>query len=1003
MLQGCYNIPFSQTFSEVLAANLLHSYKNDDFGLGLITLFLPTARACLAMRDAFLRNSEGSSVIMPKMIPLSEVDENTMLPFMDHTFAQIKPPISSLKRDIYLTRLIAQTTGIQGKQDKENISYDQAAYIAKSLAKLLDDSQHFGVNLEHIQSLARGEHAEHWQPILTFLDIIYQHWPKILDSLQVQDGAAYQDQILRLLSNLWEKQPPQSPIIAAGINRNIPAVHEFLNAIVHHAKGAIIFQGVEQITPELETYFHDHDHDWFSQAQAQSSPLWVTSSILKHLDVKPQNVQNLAINTAAKQSHINRAIFLADCLKPVSVFPDFDDFSTDLLDNFELIECENLIHEAQTIALIMRQQLEKSGKTAALVTPNRALAQHVTAQLKRWGLNIDDSAGTPLSQTPIGIYLKATAQLACSGIRPKDLMALLKHPFTKMGLPIQDFRSHVRKLDLLLRSAGNIKGLDAIKQAILQNSHISSNLLNILNEFDVKITPLLQELSKAKASPQILLRKQIEFVQWAASDETSSGSDELWKQEAGHSAAELLSALLEELSIIEHIQPSRWTEFLNIFLQGQTVRPMKRAHPRLSIWGMVESRMMQADLVIIGSVNEGHWPQIPDAGPWLNRPMRSNIGLPSVEQEIGLNAADFLNLATTEHVIITRAITENAPMEKSRFLRRIEASLQKQKHLSLIKENSPFLDWRAQLINKEQTPNLLPAQKPAPKPPFDVRPQQLSITDFGRLINDSYAIYGKKILNLKPLDDLEKDMDHKNFGTLAHEVLELYMHNNQVKGNIPQKTDLSALQNLALEKLNEQNLPKPQHIFWQVRLNRLCQSFFAQELIARKKTQKSWLEIEGAMQFQRPLSTFTLKGKADRIDLLSDGSLRIIDYKTGRLPAKSKVIQFEEPQLLLEAILARHHGFGELSGEASLLEYWHISGNLGAKSENIELQDKYADLIDDAYIKICKTIDDYNDTAKAYEPYSGGKILPYGSDYDHLSRFNEWQTHFGDDGEEGES
>lgn len=1003
VLQGCYNIPFHQTFSECLAANLLHSYQAHPFGLASVTLFLPTSRACLAMRDAFLRSSGSSSVIMPAMIPLAEVDENTMLPFVDQTIAQIKPPISTLKRNIYLTRLIAQATGIQAKQEEETISYDQAAYIAKSLAKLLDDSHHFDVTAEHIQSLCLDEHAQHWQPILTFLDIIYQHWPKILDSLNVQDSASYHDQILRLLGVLWQQKPPKSKVIAAGINRNIPAVHEFLNAILKHAKGAIVFQGLEQITPELEDYFHQTDHDWFSKAQIQASPLYVPSVILKHAGVNFKDIQEFPINQPVEQSHINRATFLADCLKPVGVFPDFNNFSDDLLDNFELIECENLIHEAQTIALIMRSELEKKGKTAALVTPNRALAQHVTAQLKRWGLNIDDSAGIALSQAPIGIYLKAISQLACGGIRPKDFMALLKHPFTKMGLSAKEFRKHVRKLDLILRDSGNVLGFDAIIHSISTQKNTYSILLDILKNFDEKIKPLLIELSKPKASPQKLLRYLLEFAEWAASDDTSPGSDELWKQEAGHKAADLMSALLEELSVIEHIHPSRWTEFFNVFLEGQIVRPMKRAHPRLSIWGMVESRMMYADLIIIGSFNEGHWPQLPDAGPWLNRPMRNNIGLPSVEQEVGLNAADFLNLATAKHVIITRAITENGPMEKSRFLRRIEASLQKQKHLSLVKKDSPFHDWKTQLIKAEQTQSLQPAQKPAPKPALSARPKQLSITDFGRLINDSYAIYGKKILNLKPLDDLEKDMDHKNFGTLAHAVLETYMRNTQIKNITNKAEELAVLQDLAKKMLDTLNLPKTQYIFWSSRLDRLCKSFLEQELIARQNMQKTWLEVEGSMQLDMPASAFTLNGKADRIDLLDDGNLRIIDYKTGNPPSEKQVINFEEPQLLLEATLARHHGFNELSAETSNIEYWHISGGLKTKSKSISLIEKNETLLDQFYTYIIDIINKFNDENTPYEPHSSGKTLKYGSDYDHLSRYKEWQTHFSDDSEEAES
>src|SRR5205085_2026711 len=72
-------------------------------------------------------------------------------------------------------------------------------------------------------------------------------------------------------------------------------------------------------------------------------------------------------------------------------------------------------------------------KSAALVTPDRALARRVGAALGRWNLEFDDSGGDALMETSAGIFARLAAEAAAKGLEPPTLLALLKHPLLRLG------------------------------------------------------------------------------------------------------------------------------------------------------------------------------------------------------------------------------------------------------------------------------------------------------------------------------------------------------------------------------------------------------------------------------------------------------------------------------------------------------------------------------------------------------------------------------------------
>ena len=128
----------------------------------------------------------------------------------------------------------------------------------------------------------------------------------------------------------------------------------------------------------------------------------------------------------------------------------------------------------------------------------------------------------------------------------------------------------------------------------------------------------------------------------------------MWQGDAG----EALSVLLAELTDAGHRLPLRaadYPPFYRSLVAGEVVRPRAALHPRLFIWGPLEARLQQPDLVILGSLNEGVWPRHQEAGPWLSRPMRKTLGLSPPERRIGLAAHDFAQGLGARDVYLTRA------------------------------------------------------------------------------------------------------------------------------------------------------------------------------------------------------------------------------------------------------------------------------------------------------------------------------------------------------------
>ena len=141
-----FTIPPGVSFVDALAAALLAETGADPLVLARYTILLPTRRARRALDEAFLRQSDGRPLLLPRTLPLGDLDPDDVVLAGSEDgaafesapgLADLLPPIPALRRQLLLTQAIQAA----GRATGEPLSGDQAARLAAELARLLDQVQ----------------------------------------------------------------------------------------------------------------------------------------------------------------------------------------------------------------------------------------------------------------------------------------------------------------------------------------------------------------------------------------------------------------------------------------------------------------------------------------------------------------------------------------------------------------------------------------------------------------------------------------------------------------------------------------------------------------------------------------------------------------------------------------------------------------------------------------------------------------------------------------------
>ena len=1027
-----YTIPPSAPFLSTLAKAVLNGelpaptgVKPNSLTLPRATIYLPTRRAVRALRDAFLDAAGGRAALLPSIRALGDPDEDAAIIFgaegdADEGFADAGGPrsIGPLERHLALMRLIlAWGQALRKGASAEPLGPGpvplaetpaQASYLARDLASLMDFIETEEIDLGALQDIVPEAHAAHWELTVDFLNIVNEMWPSYLRNNGLISPAARRKALIGLEAVRLVANPAAGPVIAAGSTGTVPATARLLKLIASLPNGAVVLPGLDH-SLDAESWASLKDHP--EHPQAGMANLLVTLGLTRaNVDYVP--------GSEPGGLQLLRLGFVSEVLRPADNTECWQSFLNEggrsakgqhdalerALAGIEILEAPTAHDEAEAVALILRSTIETPGKTAALVTPDRTLARRVAARLKAYDLVIDDSAGVPVARTPPGAFLDLVLRAAEGDFAPPALMALLKHPLTRLGQPPGDVRKAARALEWgAFREIYVGQGLAGVADALRAAGENDTSgrprigegerraALRLVTDLETAFAPLTALFRDRSASHSAarFAEAHSATAEALARDHMGLPSD-LWQGTGGEALSVLLAELIAESGRVT-LSAADYAPFYRSLLAGRVARPQGPAHPRLFIWGPLEARLQQPDVVILGSLNEGVWPKPQEGCPWLSRPLGEMLGLPPPERRIGLSAHDFAQALGAQTVYLSRAIkVDGVPTVPSRWLQRLLALVDA---ASLKERIAPAQTWVAWARERDRVSSFAPALPPKPCPPVEARPRELSATRIERWIGNPYEIFARDILRLEALKPLGALPDHALRGQIVHQALHEFAraHPDGLPADV-----YTALVAIADRQFGALGGSPRVEAFWRPAFQRFARWFAATEPARRALAARTLTEVSGLLDI-RAGTGFRLTARADRIDVADDGGLVIYDYKTGRPPLQKHVDELYAPQLPLEAAIAEGGGFANLDKRRIVdLRYIEASGRRGGGEERSAGKSTPEDLASSALAKLIRLVERFADSDMPYEVKRRSapafvNLYRY-DEYEHLARIQEWLT-----------
>lgn len=896
-----YSIAAHRGFADALVAGLVPRYADPETGLARLTLLLPSTRAMRTVQEAFIRQfgaAGGAGMLMPRMVTVGDLDLDEALgSLLDPLGASDLPPACDpTYRWLRLAGLLQDHLG--DKAPKGSALFRLAADTARTMDRLLaEEIPPEELLSDRVLDLFEQDLSEHWRRNLHTFAIIQQLWLAELAARGEVDAAQRRNLLFRRAAARWEAEPPATPIVAAGVTSAAPALAKLLRVVAHLPHGAVILPDLDL---SLDKAIWDElgfagapaepDDPKFGCDDAVTHPQYHLKLLLNRMaiareEVRPWHRRGLAAANPDR-SHAISSLFL-----PPEASKSWVGLEADRrrLAGVRLIETPNSELEAQAIALLVREALEIPERRVAVVTPDRLLARRVSSHLRRWNVMADDTAGRPLSQTSAGRLLLLLAEIAGEGAAPVPLVAALSHPLVKVNEGRGDWLAAVRKFELALRGPRKEPGLAALRQVAADAevpewwSGVETILAPLAEPGDGLLAEWLDRLSQA--------------------GEALCG-EALWAREDGRALGRFVEELREQAELVgTHIAAADLHALLRDAMEQVAVRPPYGGHPRVAIYGLLEARMVRAELVICAGLNEGTWPGRPATDPLLAPAVLRALGVPGADFRIGLAAHDLAAMLGAPEVVLSRAQRDDSgPAIPSRFLLRVRALLGED---LLERHTDTALVELARALD-----HAVPAEKyvrPEPRPSAEQRLVDVSVTALDRLRSDPYQFYASSILRLSELESLDAEPTPAWQGQLAHAILEKW---HDGKGTLAE---------LAARELEAMNAHPLTRALWRPRLLRALEWVEQTIATAPDRTPFKW-EQWGEMKV-RGVRVF---GRIDRLDRSQDGCFVVIDYKTGKPPSRKQVEQGFALQLGTLGLIVEAGGFKGVNGKATGFEYWSL-------------------------------------------------------------------------------
>jgi ATP-dependent helicase/nuclease subunit B len=1014
--------PFLPTLIEALVGGKLgFAAARDPLALAAATLYLPTRRACRLARDAFLEALKDDATILPHIVAIGDIDEDEIA-FAEAATGDIAADalalpeaLGGMERRLLLAQLIgkwATSPELHGTSGAPLVAQTPAAAcaLADDLARLIDDMTTRGVPWERLDDLVPDELDEYWQLTLKFLQIAIKQWPEVLRERSVIEAVTRRDLLIKAEAARLARKT-DAPVIVAGSTGSIPATAELIATIARLPHGAVVLPGLDTDLDDESWQLIAGDENK-RIAPASGHPQFAMQALLTRIGIGRDAVGSLSAQRGRERllSEALRPAAKTDMWRQKAAEPEFEAHVETALETLTVIEAANAEEESLAIAVALREAVH-DGKTAALVTPDRALGRRVLGALARWEIAAEDSGGDALAETPAGIFARLAAETALHGFAPVTLLALLKHPLLRLDMGgTEDSVATLERA--ILRGprprpgthslAGALQAfrteLEKFRRKEKTDLHPSDPRIDLTDTALAAAADLVKRLGDALKPFESLGRTKLPLSELATHHRdvlaALSRQDKDEVAFAGRDGTKLSDAL-DELAASEAaarlpVEPSDYLELFSAALAGRVVRRPSQPGMRVRILGPLEARLTESDRVVLGGLVEGSWPPESQTDAWLSRPMRLKLGLDLPERRIGLSAHDFAQLLGAGDVILTHAAKiAGTPTVPSRFLQRL-AAVAGERWKKARARGDDYLAWARELDRPE---TITPEPQPAPKPPRAARPASLSVTEIEHWLRDPYTIYAKHILRLTPLDPIGAEPGAAERGTFIHAAIGEFTKTFAKK--LPDDS-ARALIELGRPHFAALNDYPEARAFWWPRFERIARWFARWEIARRPGLAAVVAEIRAELDIPLGDGAFKLRGIADRIERDAEGRYIILDYKTGAARTEKQVRTGLAPQLTLEAAMLREGKFKDIPRGASVIELGYVllkGGEPPGEPKMLKFKEGTPDShADRALEKLRALAKRFEDESVAYRSLVHPMWTTHYGDYDHLARVKEWSS-----------
>lgn len=1025
--------PFLDTLADAIIDDALGLGLDADDSLALsrLTIFLPTRRAARALSSVLVRRSGLDALVLPRIVPLGDPGEAELHEIVAGSpaacAAPSRAPIDPMARQFLLALQVRQASRALERMQAEaggprptlaGRTLGAAFRLAGDLGGILDAIQAQDIPYDRLKGLDAARFDEHWQATGQLLAILGEVWPQLLESRGEVDPIAWRNLLLDGERERLTGGAARDPVIVAGSTGSMPATARLIAAIAHAPHGAVVLPDLDlDAPPELWKGLQEETRG--IRDRAASHPQAQLSRLMVAIGAAPDQVVELGGGAPAQ---LARRRLAHEALRPAETTEEWLTLSSRLsqednalaLTGLRVAEAADEREEGLVCAIAIREAIEETQGSVALITHDRGLAERVRLELARWGIEVDDSAGRPLARTRAGRLASVVIELCAAGVTPQRVLSLLGHPAVRLGRAPEEIARLRQAIEIgALRGVRLKPGLQGVEEAIaamprrLKEQRAPLPRRRLTEETCADALALARDLRAALApwldlEPDSILAVRAIALRRVLGDLTreADGEELAFREPEGEALAGLLDALAGACVGVA-VTPDDVAQIMRDEMQARSVRARVAAHPRITLLGPLEARLMSADRIILGGLNEGAWPPQTTTDAFLNRGMRAEIGLPSPERRIGQSAHDFIEQLAAPEVLLTRAVkTAGVQTIPSRFWQRLQTVALPERWAQAVDQGHRLVAWARQL---DRPAGPAPFRRPAPRPPAALQPTRYSVTEAETLYRDPYAVFARRILRLDPLEPLDMVLGAADRGTLLHAVLERFAAAWPLKLPVDVEGELLAIGSRVFEELRAE--PDVES-FWWPRFLAMIPEIAAWERARRDGLSRLGVELRIGHDLALPDgATVRLDARADRVEMTTEGKLVILDFKTGAVPSRKQIDAGLAPQLLLEAALAARAPFipadgGPPLGPAPALAaaYVEVKPGQPLTARPAAKPEQLAERAEQHLEGFREMVAGFRAGVRPFISRFAPEFIRHEGDYDHLARVKEW-TVLGDDAE----